>query len=80
MTARCHRCGEYTKCRKILVYCGLTCRPEWSFNEWICQKCDISEKIIMDEKLDRASKEEEQIRLNWRKERDKILKQHEKRN
>jgi hypothetical protein len=34
----------------------------------------------MDEKLDRASKEEEQIRLNWRKERDKILKQYGKTN
>ena len=79
MPAKCNRCGEYTLCRKILKYCDLTFRPEWSFNEWICMKCDRAETIITNQRIDESKAKANQARLDWIKERDKILKQHEKR-
>lgn len=78
MPAKCSRCGEYTSCRKKMVYCDLTQRPEWSFNQWICKKCDRAEAIIREEEKTKQRKKEKDEQAKWIKERNKILKQHEK--
>ena len=76
MPAECSTCGEYTLCRKNIVYCDLAAR--YGYDEWICQKCDNAKKIINDERIKESKRKEKQNQLNWIKERDRILKQNDK--
>ena len=74
MTAECSYCGEIKLCRKEFIEGYITIKP---YN-WICKECDIARAIIRNEERLAAAKKEKQNQLNWRKERDKLLKQNDK--
>lgn len=86
MTEKCSYCGETKLCRKeSMEPLEVGNNTEWICNRlytynWICKECDKVQSIIRNEERLAQQKKQKQNQLNWRKERDKILKQHDKTN
>ena len=84
MTNECTYCGEIKPCRKeCMEPLGLGYNLEWNHGRletynWICKECDKAQSIIRNEERLAKLEKQNQDQLNWRKERDKILKQHDK--
>jgi hypothetical protein len=85
MPATCSYCGELKKCREeSMEPLGIGHCFKWksdrleSYN-WVCQDCDKAKVIIRNEQKALEENKQKENQLNWKKERDKILKQHGKR-
>lgn len=77
----CHKCREYTKVRKrVKIFESLYSK---AFNikeeDYICEKCENAEKIEKEIRSEKAQKEFDKKTKAWIKERDKLLKEAERR-
>ena len=85
MPNECTYCGEYTLCREeSMEPLGLGNCYRWNHNRleafnWVCKDCDKARAILRNEERLNELKKQKQNQLNWRKEKDKLLKRNGKR-
>ncbi len=70
---KCYKCGEYAKCREKIFWKHEILNMNLS--QWICEPCDIAEKIEDERDLREARIKRRKNQKAWIKKRDKILKE-----
>jgi ABC-type protease/lipase transport system fused ATPase/permease subunit len=80
MTAQCFYCGEVKPCREKDIGSfwdrGMGKSIEHITFEYICRECDKAQAILRNQERLEAMKIKKINQANWRKERDKLLKQN----
>jgi hypothetical protein len=72
---QCQNCGEVKPCIKEYIYSSILPIPPF-FREhiWVCKECYEAKNIIYKKQEAEELEKQRLIKLNWVKERDKLLK------